>query len=47
MMPLPEPHADPVPQSFPPEDLIPYEATELPVEDWEGYEVEILNAILE
>jgi len=46
MMPLPEPHGD-AQRSFPPEDLIPYDETEIPVDDWQGYEVEILNAILE
>ncbi len=47
MMPLPEPHSDAPEQSFPPQDLIPYDEIEMPAEDWEGYEVEILNAILE
>ena len=45
-MPCPEPH-DIVQPSFPPEDLIPYDETEMPADDWEGYDVEILNAILE
>jgi hypothetical protein len=45
----PDPRADlDIPEEeFRSEDLISYDEVDMPAEDWEGYEVEILNALLE
>jgi hypothetical protein len=45
----PDPRADlAIPEeAFRSEDLIPYDEVDMPAEDWEGYSVEILNALLE
>ena len=45
----PDPHPDlDIPhETFRSEDLNSYDEVDTPAEDWEGYEVEILNALLE
>jgi hypothetical protein len=49
LMTQPDPRADlDIPEEeFRSEDLISYDEVDMPAEDWEGYEVEILNALLE